>query len=387
MSKKIGIVTGTRAEYGLLSRTIELLQNDDRFETCIFACGTHLSPEYGYTISELRDNNVKNIVSIEMLLSSSSKVGIAKSVGIATMSFADAFTWSNLDAILVLGDRYEMFAAAQAAMFLDISLIHIHGGEVTEGAFDDSIRHSITKMANIHFPVAEQFAKRIQQLGERKSSIFVVGSPGVDNIINAPRMTKHELESSLDFVLSGPIALVTYHPVTKTANSSENDISSLISAIIENPQLTYIITYPNADNGGNNIIEQWQSIVNLSNIKIIPSLGFKRYISIMEFVDCVIGNSSSGIIEAPSFNVPTINIGTRQKGRPRASSVLDVEMNKDSISNAINKSCEVSFKESLQNTINPYGKGGAAQTIVDILAHLELPAFNIKTFTDHKIDE
>jgi len=387
MSKKIGIVTGSRAEYSLLSRTIELLQNDQRFKTCVFACGTHLSPEFGYTLSELRDNNVKNIVTVEMLISSTSKVGIAKSVGIAAISFADAFSWQNLDALIVLGDRYEILAAAQTSMFLDIPLIHIHGGEVTEGAFDDSIRHSITKMANIHFPVTEQFAKRIRQLGEDEKSIFVVGSPGVDNIVNTPQLTKQELEKSLGFTLNRSIALVTYHPVTKTANSGENDISSLISAIIENPQLTYIITYPNADSGGKRIIEQWESIVGLDNVKIIPSLGFIRYLSVMEFVACVIGNSSSGIIEAPSFKVPTINIGTRQKGRPRASSVLDVEMNKESISRAINKSCTISYKKSLINTLNPYGKGGAAQAIVDILANIELTDFTLKTFMDHNIDE
>jgi UDP-hydrolysing UDP-N-acetyl-D-glucosamine 2-epimerase len=387
MIKTIGIVTGTRAEYGLLSRTIKLMQSDARFKTWVFACGTHLSPEFGYTITELEDNNVQNIIPVEMLMSSASRVGIVKSVGIATMSFADAFTREKLDAILILGDRYEMLAAAQATMFLDIPLIHIHGGEVTEGAFDDAIRHSITKMANIHFPVADEFAMRIRQLGENVNSIFVVGSPGVDNILNAERMEKSKLEESLDFKLEGKIALVTYHPVTKTQNSIENDIKPLVEAIINNPQLTYVITYPNADGGGKDIIEQWQRIAYLDNVKIVPSLGFMRYLSIMEFVDCVIGNSSSGIIEAPSFHVASINIGTRQHGRPRAISVLDVDMNEKSISAAITKSCDSSFKVDLKSSVSPYGQGGTAQIIVDILSELDLSSFSIKTFTDYKINE
>lgn len=386
MSKTIGVVTGTRAEYGLLARTIKLLQQDEKFETCIFVCGAHLSPEFGYTITELEDDGVKNIVAVEMLMSSNSRVGVAKSVGIATMSFADAFSRVKLDALIVLGDRYEILAASQTAMLLDIPLIHIHGGEVTEGAFDDAIRHSITKMANVHFPATEEFAGRIKQLGENPESIFVVGSPGVDNILNGPRMEKAKLEKSLGFKLNTPLALVTYHPVTKALNSNENDISPLVAAIKSNPQLTYIITYPNADGGGNDIIEQWQTIKSLPNIKIVPSLGFTRYLSVMEYVDCVIGNSSSGIIEAPSFYACTINIGSRQNGRPRALSVIDVDMKDNDISFAIKRSCDKNFQTTLKNTTNPYGKGGTAQAIVNILTKLNMADFRVKTFTDYKLN-
>jgi len=383
MTKTIGIVTGTRAEYGLLSRTIGLLQNDDRFLTHIFVCGAHLSPEFGYTISELEDNGVENIVQVEMLMSSSSRVGIAKSVGIATMSFADAFSNKNLDGLIVLGDRYEILAAAQTAMLLDIPLIHIHGGEVTEGAFDDSIRHSITKMANIHFPVAAEFGKRIQQLGESSDSIFVVGSPGVDNIINSPKMSKQELEDSLGFKLNKPLALVTYHPVTKAMNSTENDITPLVEAIKSNPNYMYVITYPNADGGGNDIIEQWNTIAHLDNIKIVPSLGFRRYLSIMELVDCIIGNSSSGIIEAPSFSVLTINIGTRQHGRPRAESVIDVSMSCTEICQQLEDACQMDF----HNIQSPYGKGGTAEAIVNILSTIDLASFSVKKFMDVNVNE
>lgn len=385
--KSIGIVTGTRAEYGLLSRIIALLQKDKKFDTRIFVCGAHLSPEHGYTISELEANGVKNIIPVEMLMSSATRVGIAKSVGIATMSFADAFSRESLDAIMVLGDRYEILAAAQTAMLLDIPLIHIHGGEVTEGAFDDAIRHSITKMANIHFPATEGFAKRISQLGEQSESIFVTGAPGIDNVINTPRMKKEELEESLGFKLNRPIALVTFHPVTKTQKPSENDIGPLVDAIKNNPQLTYVITFPNADGGGKTIIEKWQAIAHLDNVHLVPSLGFIRYLSLMEYVDCVIGNSSSGIIEAPSFYVGTINIGSRQNGRPKADSIIDVAMNRDSINDAINKCCNECFKNSLKTMDNPYGKGGTAQKIINYLSEINFDNFKIKIFKDYHINE
>tara|TARA_B100002019_G_scaffold291141_1_gene310491 strand:- start:77 stop:1249 length:1173 start_codon:yes stop_codon:yes gene_type:complete len=389
MKKVIGIVTGTRADYGLLARTISLMQQDSRFQTKVFACGTHLSTEFGYTIEELKSDGVQNIKEVEMLMSTASKVGLTKSVGLGVIGFADAFSEQNLDAILILGDRFEILSAAQAAMFLGIPLIHMHGGEVTEGAFDDSIRHSVTKMANIHLPAANEFKDRILQLGEREESIFVIGSPGVDNIINTPRLDKEVLEKNLGFCIDeGPLALVTYHPVTQTNNQAENDIEPLLQAIRENPDITYIVTYPNADGGGDKIIKQWESIQNLPNIKIVPSLGFATYLSVMELVSCVIGNSSSGIVETPTFNVPSINIGTRQKGRPRASSVIDVAMVSNSISEAIRLTLDIDYKNSLlKGVVNPYGSGGAAEKVIDILANIDFSSFNVKTFTDYKLYE
>lgn len=382
--KKIGVVTGTRADFGLLYRTIILLQQDRRFETSIFTCGTHLSPEFGMTISELESRNIQNIVPVEMLLSTSSRVGIAKSVGLATISFADAFARENLDCLLILGDRYEILAAAQTAMFLDIPIAHIHGGEITEGAFDDCIRHSLTKMSNIHFPVAEEFAERIKQLGEAEESIFVVGAPGVDNIINETSLSKKELEESLGFSLHRKTALVTYHPVTKTSNENENDISELVNAIKNMPELDYIITYPNADGCGKKIIEQWQEIEHLNYVHIVPSLGFLRYLSIMEHVECVIGNSSSGIIEAPSYSVGTVNIGSRQTGRPRAELVLDVDMNEELIIAAISRCCSEACKKKASTSVNPYGQGDTAHKIVDVLGKVDFSLFSIKKFIDRR---
>ncbi len=380
--RRIGIVTGTRAEYGLLARIISLLQQDSRFDTRVFACGTHLSPEFGMTIGELEKDGIEHVIAVEMLLSSGSRVGVAKSVGIAAMGFADAFSRESLDCLLVLGDRYEILAAVQTAMLMDIPVAHIHGGEVTEGAFDDCIRHAITKMANIHFPVTEDFARRICQMGESESSVYVVGTPGVDNIVNIKPMAKAELEQSLGFEVKTPLALVTYHPVTKASDASENDISPLVEAIKANPQLHYIITYPNADGGGKDIIDQWQTISDLPNVQIVPSLGFARYLSVMSEVECVIGNSSSGIIEAPAFHVATINIGTRQDGRPRSETVLDVKMSQSQIDEAIKLSTSEAFKQKAKQAVNPYGQGGAAQAIVDVLAKIDFEAVKIKTFID-----
>ena len=384
--KRIGIVTGTRADYGLLSKTIMLLQDSPHFETRVFVCGTHLSPEYGMTLSELVTDKVQNIIPLEILLSSNSRVGIAKSVGLATTSFSDAFAREELDCLLVLGDRFEILAAAQTAMLLDIPIAHIHGGEITEGAFDDSIRHSITKMSNIHFPATQEFAKRIKQLGEQDASIFIVGAPGIDNIVNSTKMALGDLEKSLGLKLDKPLALVTYHPVTKASDVRENNIEPLISAIKDNSELTYIITYPNAD-GGRDIIEQWNTIAGHQNVHLIPSLGFQRYLSLMEFVDCVIGNSSSGIIEAPSFKIGTVNIGSRQDRRPRASTVLDVQMDSYKITEAIKTCCSEQFKVKAKDCINLYGAGGAAELIVKTLLSIDFDSYRVKEFADRAFDE
>lgn len=384
--RRIGIVTGTRADFGLLYRTILLLQSDNRFDTCVFACGTHLSPDFGLTINELIEKNVKNIVFVDMLLSSGSRLGVAKSVGLATISFADKLHDANLDCLLIIADRYEMLAAAQAAMILNIPIAHIHGGEITEGAFDDSIRHCLTKLANIHFPVADVFANRLRQLGEQDNSIFVVGAPGVDNIANEPRLSVCELQESLGFNFKKPLALITYHPVTR-GDSKENNISPLVNAIINHDALEFIITYPNADGGGDQIIKQWKDIQNHEHVHLVPSLGFIRYLSLMSIVECVIGNSSSGIIEAPAFGVPTINIGTRQLGRPQAKSILNCCMDTSEIYQSIQYAMTPAFKLKYKDAVNPYGEGDTANKIVEILASIEFEKFIIKKFKDIVHDE
>ena len=263
--KKIGIVTGTRADFGLLNNTILAIQNSREFESIVYVCGSHLSYEHGYTVNEVKESGVKNLNYVEMLLTGSSRVGLIKSVGLALISFAEKFNEDNLDCLLILGDRYEILAAAQAAFFNDIPIAHIHGGEITEGAFDEAIRHSITKMAHIHFPVTKDFAKRIMQLGEPKESIFNVGAPGIENIKKHQPLDFNELNIDINECFNDHLALVTYHPVTKGADT-ENDIGQLIKAIKNFPDIGFIVTYPNAD-GSQNIISQWKEIDDLDDLE------------------------------------------------------------------------------------------------------------------------
>ena len=380
--RRIAVVTGTRADFGLLCRPILLLQQQPAIETVIFACGTHLSPEYGLTITELEESGIKNIVPIEMLLSSNSKVGVAKSTGLATISFADAFASHNLDCLLVLGDRFEIFAAAQAALFLGIPIAHIHGGEVTEGAFDEALRHSISKMASIHFPATDSFAKRLMQLGEQPSQIFVTGAPGIDNIVHASKANDIDLNEVATFKnLEDPIFLVTYHPVTR-GYAKENDINPLLNVIRERDDINFLVTYPNADGEGALMIKQWLELANLNNVILYPSLGFKRYLAVMKQAACVLGNSSSGLIEAPSFKIPTINIGTRQKGRPKSCSVIDTSMNYIALMNAIDKALDTDFIFQCTQAVNPYGEGNASEEIVKILSEVDLSNCQSKPFYD-----
>ncbi|WP_194442531.1 UDP-N-acetylglucosamine 2-epimerase [Pseudoalteromonas simplex] len=378
--RKIGIVTGTRADFGLLSRSILLLQQHSDIETVVFACGTHLSPEYGLTLNELEDNGIKNIVPIEMLLSSTTRVGIAKSTGLATISFADAFNYQQLDCLLILGDRFEIFAAAQAALFLGIPIAHIHGGEITEGAFDEALRHSISKMASIHFPATDAFAKRLMQLGEQPSQIFVTGAPGIDNILNANNFDNIDLNSVLKFKdQNAPLFLVTYHPVTNGL-PGENDINPLLNVIKERKGINFLVTYPNADGDGAKMISQWLELTNMDNVSICPSLGFKRYLAVMKQAACVMGNSSSGLIEAPSFKIPIINIGTRQQGRPKSCSVIDTIMEASSLNLAVNQALDNDFISLCKKALNPYGEGNSSEKIVQVLSETKFDTLIPKQF-------
>ncbi|MFY8272914.1 UDP-N-acetylglucosamine 2-epimerase [Pseudoalteromonas sp. SSDWG2] len=381
--KKIAIVTGTRADFGLLCPIILKLQQHPQFDTCVFACASHLSPEFGMTINELKANSINNIRPIEMLLSSSSKVGVAKSTGLAVISFTDAFAAEQPDCVLVLGDRYEIFAAAQASFFLDIPIAHIHGGEVTEGAFDDALRHCISKLASVHFCAAEQFAERLERLGEFPKSIHVVGAPGVDNILSARGACESEVADVINFPSQSPLVLVTYHPVTR-GDASENDITPLLTAIENQTQFNFIVTYPNADGLGAQMIKQWQKLAHLPHVRLEPSLGFRRYLTVMSHTACVLGNSSSGIIEAPSFHVPTVNIGSRQDGRPRSASIIDIEMESKLVEESLQKATSEEFKQLCQQATNPYGQGNSAEKIVEILASIDFNTLSKKGFYEQE---
>lgn len=367
--RKICIVTGTRAEYGLLYWLMKEVGADPDLQLQIIATGMHLSPEFGLTYQQIEADGFNIDAKVEMLLSSDSPVGIAKSMGLGVIGFADALDRLKPDILVVLGDRFEILAAAQAAMVARIPIAHIHGGETTEGAFDESIRHAITKMAQWHFVAAESYRKRVIQLGETSDRVFNFGAPGLDHLQRLDWMDRPSLEESLAIKLDLPVFLVTYHPATLNQRKPIAVMNELLAALDEFPQATIIFTYPNADTGGRALIErldQWVA-TNRHHAKAFVSLGQQRYLSLMREADAVIGNSSSGLIEAPALKKATVNIGDRQKGRLKASSIIDAAENKNAIVAAINKALSADFRADLQATKSLYGSGDVSRRIKDTL--------------------
>ncbi|WP_101758455.1 UDP-N-acetylglucosamine 2-epimerase [Oceanicoccus sp. KOV_DT_Chl] len=381
---KICVVTGTRAEYGLLYGLMKGLEESGKFELQIVATATHLSPEFGLTYREIEANGFHINEKVEMLVSGDTAVAISKSIGLAVLGFADAFERLKPDAVVVLGDRFEMLAVAQCAMIARIPLAHIHGGEITEGAVDESIRHAISKMANIHFVATQEFRQRVIQMGEQPSRVFVSGAPGIDNIKRMPLRDKADIERSIDFVLGEVNFLVTYHPVTLSVDAMDFDLSDFFLALDNYPNAKIIITYPNSDADGRRLIEQLNVYAerNKGRVLLTQSLGFMNYLGVLPYIDCVIGNSSSGLLEVPSFAVPTVNIGDRQKGRVQAASVINCGLSKSSIITGIDKALSREFKESIQGVVNPYGDGCAAETILAIFEGLDFPSLIRKPFYD-----
>lgn len=371
--KRIAVFTGTRAEYGLLHPLLKLLKKDDEVDLKLIVTGTHLSPEFGLTYKQIEEDGFNIDEKIEVLLSSDTATGVAKSVGLAVISYSDALTRLDAEMIIILGDRYEALAMAQTAMLLRVPIVHLHGGEITEGAYDDAIRHAITKLSHLHFASNEQHRKRIIQLGESPDRVFNVGAIGLDNIFNAPLMSKDELAKSINFDLTKPFFLLTYHPVTLASEDPIKSFNTIITAIDSFPHYNVIVTYPNADDGGRKIIsciEAWAANAkNKERIKVVPSLGFKRYLSAVKYSSTVIGNSSSGVIEVPSLNVSSVNIGERQKGRISAPSVLHCPVDKQQIIEAIQNSIEITdeLKAGTKTVKNPYGNGDTSKKIVELL--------------------
>ena len=386
MKRKICIVTGTRAEYGLLRWLIDLIHNDDEILLQLVVTGMHLSPEFGLTYKQIEEDGYPILRKVETLLSSDSSVGVSKAVGLGVISFSEVFNELNPDILIVLGDRFEIFAAVSAAIFSPIVIAHIHGGESTLGAFDEKIRHAISKMSHIHFTATETYRNRVIQLGEHPDRVFNSGSPAMDNISNLKLLSKKAFEKAINFSLKEKIVLVTFHPTTLDYGSAEFQISELLMALDSFKELKIIFTYPNADSEGRIIKENILKFVKNNKIKSIAfsSLGQLNYLSALQFVDLVIGNSSSGIIEAPSFKVPTINIGDRQEGRIKASSIIDTPPKKDSIVKAINLAFSESFQTELKEVQNPYGKKGSSKNIFEILRHIELKSLLKKEFYDLK---
>ena len=366
--KKICVVTGTRAEYGLLRWVMEEIKKSNLLTLNLIVCGMHLSPEFGLTIKQIEDDDFKVNKKVEMILSSDTPASIAKSMGIGLISFADALEDLKPDLLLVLGDRYEILSVTSAALVARIPVAHLHGGEATEGSIDEAIRHSITKMSHIHFVASHVYQKRVIQLGEQPDTVFNVGGLGIDNILKLNLLDKKELEETLDLKLRKRNFLITFHPVTLESNTSEEQMNQLFYSLSSFKETGFIFTMPNSDTHGRILFSMIKKFAQENrNAKYFTSLGQLRYLSCIQHVDLVIGNSSSGIIEVPSFKKPTINIGDRQKGRIKADSIIDCHPEKESIMISIKKALSYDFQESIKKTINPYGEGGASTKIVKIL--------------------
>mgnify|MGYP000860765092 FL=1 len=366
---KICVVTGTRAEYGLLRNLLLKLRDTENVKLDLVVTGSHLSDQFGNTQEEIVKDGFDDYIRIAIPLEDDSKEGMAVSTGIAVQKFAELFRGYKPDIIIVLGDRFEILAAVIAAHIIGISVAHIAGGDVTEGAVDDAIRHCITKMSQLHFPGCEQSAKRIIQMGEEPDRVFNVGEPGVENCLNLKLMSRNELSENLNFAINcHDYSVVTFHPVTMENNTAIEQVYQLIHAMDDQKGMFYIITMANADAGGRVINEIWQKEgKKRENWLVVPSLGVLRYLSAVKYAKLVIGNSSSGVIEVPALGTPTINIGDRQKGRMMAESVIQCDPAQDQITLAIQKGMTPEFQKMAKNIKSPFGDGTTSSQIVQIV--------------------
>jgi GDP/UDP-N,N'-diacetylbacillosamine 2-epimerase (hydrolysing) len=381
---KICIVTGTRAEYGLLYWLMKEIQGDADLELQIIATGMHLSSEFGLTYKQIEENGFKIDKKIEMLLSSDTPVGISKSMGLGIISFSEAYADLKPDIVVLLGDRFEIFSAASAATISRVPIAHLHGGEATEGLIDEPIRHSISKMSHLHFTAAEEYRRRVIQMGESPGRVFNVGGLGIDNIKKLTLLNRNEFEDSIDFKLGQKNLMITFHPVTLERATARDQFQNLLDTLDELDSTRFIFTKPNADTEGRVIIKMIDDYASKNSHKAIAfiSLGQLRYLSAMQFIDGVVGNSSSGLAEAPTFKIGTINIGDRQRGRIKADSVIDCEPDKESILTAIRKLYSKEFQAKLKYVKNPYGEGGAAERINKLLKETDLTDILKKEFHD-----
>lgn len=384
--RKVCVVTGTRAEYGLLYWLMKEIQADDALELQIITTGMHLSPEFGLTYKEI-EKDFKIDKKIEMLLSSDTSIGISKSMGLAQISFAESYDELQPDMVVVLGDRYEIFSAVSAAMIARIPIAHLHGGETTEGAFDEAIRHSITKMSHLHFTATEAYKNRVIQLGEQPDSVFNVGGLGIDNIIKLTLLSKEEFEESINFKLNKNNILITFHPTSLEKATAQRQFNELLLALDEQENTALIFTKANSDTDGRVINQMIDEYVSKNKDKAVgfTSLGQLRYLSALQYMDMVVGNSSSGLAEVPTFKKATINIGDRQKGRIKARSVIDCLPIKKEILNAFNLALSKEFKCVLQAVENPYGDGGASSKIKSIIQNINLTGMVKKSFYDLQV--
>lgn len=381
--RKICVVTGTRAEYGLLAWIMQLIRDDAELELQIIATGMHLSPEFGLTWHQIEEDGFRINRKVEMLLSSDTPVGVAKSMGLGLIGMADALNDLRPDLLVVLGDRFEIFAAVAAALVARIPVAHLHGGEKTEGAFDEALRHSITKMSHLHFVAAEEYRRRVIQLGEAPERVHLVGGLGIDNIRRLKLLDRTALEESLDFRLGEKSLLITFHPATLEHATAADQMAELLAALAPLQDTQLIFTLPNADTEGRELIQMVHGFVTThDNACAFTSLGQLRYLSCIAQVDGVVGNSSSGLIEVPSFHKGTIDIGDRQRGRLRAASVIHCEPEHQDIARALAILYSPAFQESLAGVGNPYGTGGASERVVEVVKRAPLDHLVKKHFHD-----
>ena len=381
--RKICVVTSTRAEYGLLYWLLKEIEADSELKLQFIVTGMHLSPEFGLTYKEI-EKEFKIDKKIEILSSSHTSLDICAEMARVYEKFAPALAELKPDILVLLGDRYEIFGVAGAASIMQIPMAHIHGGETTQGAFDEAFRHSITKMSHIHFAATNEYANRIIQLGEEPGRVFNVGGPGIENIKKLNLLSKDEFEKSIDFRLAKKNILITFHPATLENSSAREQFNELLKALDELDDTNFIFTKANSDTDGDIINKMIDEYVNQNSQKAaaFTSLGQLRYLSAIKFIDIVLGNSSSGLLEVPSFKKATINIGDRQKGRARASSVIDVRPAKEEILSAIKRAYSKEFEQTLKDTINPYDGGYPSKKMVKILKEIKLDGILKKKFYD-----
>ena len=366
--KRVVILTSTRAEYGLLKPLMNRMIEDEFFDVRIAVTGTHLSKEHGMTVSEIESDNMPIDTRIDILSGGDTPVALSKTMGTATTRFAEYFDTCNPDGLVVLGDRYETLAVCVAAMNARIPIFHLHGGEATEGLIDEAIRHCITKMSYLHFTSTEAYRKRVIQMGESPERVFNTGAIGIENIRRVELLNQKELEDSLGFSIGEKYAIGTFHPVTLEHHTAEQQIKELLKAVDSRKDLKFIFTKANADTDGRIINELLDSYNSKSDrFFLVDSLGMRRYLSALKHAQFVIGNSSSGLIEAPSFHIPTIDIGDRQKGRIAGESVIHCEPSADEIQAAISQAMNSSFREKLAFIESPYGDGNTSEKIADVL--------------------
>jgi UDP-hydrolysing UDP-N-acetyl-D-glucosamine 2-epimerase len=370
--RTVGMVTVGRSDYGIYLPLLRRISQEPELRLHLMVSGMHLSPDFGLTVQKIEKDGFPISEKVDMLLSGDSPADIAQSIGLGAIGFAKAFARFRPDLLVVLGDRFEMFAAAVAALPFNIPVAHIHGGELTEGAMDDALRHSMTKLSHLHFVATEEYGRRVAQLGEESWRIVVSGAPSLDNLHSMELLNAAQLEAKYGLPLSPQTLLVTYHPVTLEYDQTEYQTGELLAAL-ESLAMPVIFTLPNADTSGRTIIQMLRGFTSRhTSTRAVDNLGTQDYFSLMSLAAAMVGNSSSGLIEAPSFQLPVVNIGTRQRGRIRGTNVIDVGYERSAIIEGVRRAISREFREKLEGQANPYGSGNASERIVETLKRVNI---------------